>query len=110
MRKPKKPPPDTVGNVRGRIGALRTTARQGASMDAREGVDKMRALGRHMKAIEPDLKKLQRRLEKARKLEGSAPAAKGADAAGEEKKTREAANDATPDRDEDDLLAKLDSL
>jgi hypothetical protein len=83
-------------------------------MDEREGADKTKALGRRMRAVEPDLKKLQRQLEKARRLEESSPPAKGPDAAGEEKRVRETAKKAKSEevleRDESNLLAKLDSL
>jgi hypothetical protein len=64
MKPTKKPPPDNVGNVLGRIRALKVVAHQNAAMD--EG-DPERALARHMKAIEPRLKKLRARLAKVRR-------------------------------------------
>lgn len=67
MRKPKKPPPDTVGNVRGRMRMLRTLATQSAKVDAREGKDYDAALARHLRAAENSLQKLRRRLDRVRK-------------------------------------------
>jgi len=72
MRAPKKPPPDTEGNLRGRIRAVKTLARQCARTD--EG-DYERALGRHLKAAEPQLKALRARLAAVRGGAPSSPAA-----------------------------------
>lgn len=66
MSPPKKPPPDDVGNLRGRMQALRLIARQRARMDEGEYV---RALGRRMKEIEPQLNALRKRLAVVRKSE-----------------------------------------
>jgi hypothetical protein len=113
-RSPKLPPPDTVANVLGRIGQLKMTARQNAAMEAREGADKMHALGKHVKAIEPDLKKLQRRLEKARKAEGSRPSAKESEIPAKKPRRVEPAKEAevaeVDGESDDDFLAKLDAL
>ena len=65
----KKPPPDTEGNVRGRVGALKVRARQAAHMD--EG-DPERALAKRMGQIEPQLQQLRARLAKVRE-EAPAP-------------------------------------
>jgi len=75
-------------------------------MDAKEGADKMSALGKHMKAIEPALKKLQRRLEQARKLTPPKPKPEASS-----KKARKRAKETPKDEEtDDDFLSKLDSL
>ena len=103
-----------MANVLGRISALKLSARQNAKMDVREGADKMRALGKHMKAIEPALKKLQRRLEKARKAEEARPPAKASEtSSGKKSRTKKAkkAEEPEPESENDeDLLSKLDAL
>lgn len=71
MKSPKKPPPDTVGNLRGRMRALRTSARVAAGADARDGADYERALAKHRKALEPRMADLRARLARVRK--GGAP-------------------------------------
>lgn len=114
MRTPKKPPPDTVANVWGRIRQLRRLAKQNASVDARDGADRDRALAKHMRAIEPALKKLQRRLEKARKTEGSSPSVKSSKTSSRRRKGPKSAKKAKTSKGssdgDDDLLSKLDSL
>lgn len=95
MRSPKKAPPDTEGNVAGRILQLRQQAKQTARVEARDGGDYLRALGRQTKALEPELAKLKKRLSKAK---GSARRAR-------------AAEDAEPaEEGGDDLLATLGAL
>ena len=106
-RGPRKPPPDTVDNGRGRIYQLRTLAKQSAGADVRDGADKDRALAKRMRAIEPALKNLQRRLGHARKAEG-APAAR-TDKATAKKKSK-TAKKTVASGGEDDLLSTLDSL
>ena len=62
MKPPKKPPPDTEGNLRGRMRLLRTVAKQNARVDEREGGDYERALAKHTRAVEPRLAKLKVRM------------------------------------------------
>lgn len=69
MRPPKKPPPDTVGNLRGRMRMLRTGARVSAGADARDGADYDRALAKHMKALESRLADLRVRLARVQEEE-----------------------------------------
>lgn len=97
MSPQKKPPPDDVGNLRGRMLALRTVARQRARMD--EG-EHLRALGRRMKEIEPQLNALRRRLAAVR-----AAAAKDAP-----KPERTPAAGTTVPAPDGDLLDALGSL
>lgn len=111
MPAPKKPPPDTVGNVRGRILKLKRGARRHARMDAKNGADEERALAKHLREIEPALKKLQRRLAKARKSEGDSTRAASVAAADKKAPKRNASKSREPKADEeDDLLSKLDAL
>lgn len=58
----KKAPPDDLGNLRGRILAIRTTAYQIASVDAKGGADFERSFARRLAESEPILKGLRRRL------------------------------------------------
>ena len=114
MKGPKKPPPDTVGNVLGRIGQLKRTARRSASADVRGGADKDRALAKHMRAIEPALKKLQRRLDAARKSEAANPPPAAEDPVTKKrtrrKPAKKAAREPGDQEDAEDLLSALDSL
>ena len=71
----KKPPPDTIGNVRGRIAALKKSVRQNAAMAAKEGDDYVKALAKGMKAADRELKKLEARLAKVRKTDKTPPVA-----------------------------------
>lgn len=117
MRTPKKPPPDTVGNVRGRMSALRTSATQNARMSAKEGQDFVKSLGKELKQIAPQMKKLKARLEKARK---NAPASPAKPPSKPRKKARRAPEttqkpakkqgSARVPADYDDLLATLGDL
>lgn len=70
MKPAKRAPPDTVGNVVGRIRAVELRARQAARVEARADGDYLRCLGRHMRACGPELDGLRRRLAKAREAEG----------------------------------------
>jgi hypothetical protein len=65
----RKPPPDTVGNLHGRILAARLLAQQTAAVDAKGGSDPDRALAKRLAEIEPTLKALRRRLAAVRKKE-----------------------------------------
>lgn len=76
MKTPKKSPPDNVGNMRGRIYMLKSSARLAAGMAAREdGVSYDQVLIKELKKLEPELKKLHARLAKAQKG-AKAPASK----------------------------------
>lgn len=107
MKQPKKPPPDTVGNVRGRIAALRQQARRNATMD--EG-NYDRALARHMRAIEPQLKKLRVRLAKAKKLEPETTVVPLQKATRRSRKRSKVAAPTKAANGDDDLLSVLDAL
>lgn len=67
MKPPKKPPPDNEGNVLGRIRALKISVHRQAAMDTKEGGDYDKALAKHMRAAETQLKKLRARLKKVRR-------------------------------------------
>lgn len=64
----KLPPPDHPGNILGRMQALRNDARRNAGVAQRQakedGRDPFGIMARHLKAIEPDLAKLEKRLKK----------------------------------------------
>ena len=116
MKTPKKPPPDNVGNVRGRIRALITSARQHARMAAKEGGDYDRALAKEMRAREPQFKKLRVRLAKVQKTAQPAPVSKTKTKKGASKavvKPQEAPKKrsaGTVPADYDDLLDALGGL
>ena len=103
-----------MGNLRGRIWALKLTAKQNVAMDVGDGGDKDRAVAKYARAIEPRLKKLQRRLERACKAEGTSPPVTGSSQAATKKKRSKAAKkvarSTSSSEVEDDLLSKLDSL
>jgi len=112
MSASKKPPPDTVANVRGRINALKLSAQQHAAMDAKEdGGDLDKALVKHMKVIESRLKKLQGRLAKAQK---SAPKDQPAVAREKPRDSLKKATEKAPtpkqEQEAGDLLAALSAL
>lgn len=69
----KKPPPDTLGNVQGRIAALKTSVRQNAAMAAKEGDDYDKALAKGMRAADRELKKLEARLAKVKNTDKTSP-------------------------------------
>lgn len=69
MNATKLSPPDTVGNVQGRILALQTAARRAAAADSREGHGYETALAKHLATVAGFLKTLERRLAAA--LKGS---------------------------------------
>lgn len=73
----KKPPPDTIGNVRGRIAELKRSVRRNAAMEVREGGDYDKALAKGMKSVARDLKKFEARLAKVRKTDKSARVGSG---------------------------------
>jgi hypothetical protein len=100
-----------VANVLGRIHALELAARRNTSTDVREGFDKDRARAKHTRAIKPALKKLQRRLEKARKAAGISTPPKPPSSKRRRGKGAKKAETATPSpENEEDLLSMLDSL
>jgi hypothetical protein len=63
----KKPPPDTVENLLGRMGLIRTSARMNAYADSREGSDYDQALTRRMREVESKMIGLESRLERMQK-------------------------------------------
>lgn len=83
---------------------LRMLARQQASMDAREGADKMRSLGRRMKAVSGPLEALRRRLRAAQRKQLVG------DGAREDKPANKGTSSKTSSEEEEDLLSELDSL
>ena len=116
MKTPKKPPPDNVGNLRGRIHSLLVSAHQNAKMEAKEGGDYERVLAKEMKQREPQFKNLRIRLAKVQKMSQGAPVstvkpkksrAKPAAEPQEPSKKRSAG---TVPADYDDLLAALGGL
>jgi hypothetical protein len=110
MRPSKKPPPDTVGNVLGRIGMLKSRARAAASTDVREGGDLEKATQRRMREAAPELENLQRRLAKARKVEKDGGAVSGVEPEDEPKKPSRKPSRRRRRTPGDDLLDQLDSL
>jgi hypothetical protein len=64
----KKPPPDTVENLLGRMQMLLTAARQNARVEATEPEALPRMLERQLKAVEPRMKDLKKRLARVRKI------------------------------------------
>lgn len=110
MKPPKKPPPDNVGNVRGRIRALKMMARSHARVAAKQGGDYERALAKEMRARESQFKKLRVRLAKVPPVSETTPkkgAPKAAVTPQEPPKKRRAA---TVPADYDDLLDALGGL
>jgi len=73
----KKPPPDTIGNVRGRIAALKKSVRQSAAMAAKEGDDYDKALAKGMRAVGKELKDLRARLAEVEKTDKTPPVSTG---------------------------------
>ena len=105
MKPPKKPPPDTVGNVRGRIALLRDQAKRNASLE--EG-DPEKALARHLRAIEPELQKLRVRLAKVQK--SATPAASVQEAPQPSRKPRMPSQARAASEEDEDILSVLDAL
>lgn len=71
----RKPPPDDVGNLHGRLLAVRNAAHQSAMADVKAGADPARALSKRRAEVESVLKGLRRRLALVLKQ----PAAKGSE-------------------------------
>jgi len=88
----KKPPPDDVGNLRGRRRRLVEIALQAARVEARDGADIEKARARALRDIEPRLADLDRRLAR---ISGRRPTA---------------AQSSDPGDDEANLLETLDEL
>jgi hypothetical protein len=110
-RGPKKPPPDTVGNVLGRISALKSSVRRGASVAARERGDYEQAFARGMRKAEPDLSKLRRRLERCRKSQKKTAKAPPPDSRRRRGDAAKKAETGVVDSESsEDLLDTLDSL
>jgi len=115
MKTSKKPPPDSVGNVLGRISALRMVAQQHAGVAVREGDDYGKALAKSMGARKTAFKELQQRLETARAANGStAPEPKtkkkGLTASVAPQEPSKKKGGGTVPKDYDDLLATLGGL
>jgi hypothetical protein len=58
----RQPPPDSVGNLHGRMLAVRAVAAQLAAMDVKNGADPQRAEAKRLAEAETALKGLRRRL------------------------------------------------
>jgi hypothetical protein len=110
MKPPKKPPPDNVGNVLGRIRALKVSVRQNARMDARDGGDYDKALAKHMASAEKRFKKLHIRLKKVRKDQPATVPAKPVRKAQSPSKKATKKRTTRKGRDEGDILAALGAL
>jgi len=102
-----------VGNLRGRLRAVKVIARQTARVAARDGADLDRAMAKELKAIKPTLKKLQARLAKTRQAEGTLKGSKGSAqqrrAKTPQKPPGKVSRGKVPE-DYDDLLATLNEL
>lgn len=102
----KTPPPDTIGNLQGRIAALKSAGHRNAAMEAKQGGDYDKVLAKWEKETAPLLRSFERRLACLEK--GKPPAlVKGAQGGPEKPKKRSATR--VPS-DYQDLLDKLDSL
>ena len=119
MRTSRKAPPDNVGNIRGRLQALKMNVRSHATMGTKEGGDYDRILAKELKLVGSRLKTLQGRLIK---LQKKVPAVsdptgskgktkkKASKTTGKPQKTSQKRGTATVPADYDDLLDALGGL